>query len=116
MALVELNQLLLDLLVPVIAAVEHSSSLLALDSLRWQSLGQLVTQRCLILAHLGCFRLCSLVLIGERVVEPTSESPVEIVGVPDILGIFLLLAVGLELLHELLMFLLLLHIESVLAL
>ena len=40
----------------------------------------------------------------------------EIVGVTNILGIFFLLAIRLELLHELLMFLLLLHIESVLAL
>ena len=40
----------------------------------------------------------------------------EIVGVTNILGIFFLLGVRLELLHELLMFLLLLHIESVLAL
>ena len=116
MALVKLNQLLLDLLVPVIAAVKHSSSLFALDSFRWQCLGQLVTQRSLILAHLGCFSLCTLVLIVECVVEPTSESSVEIVGVTNILGIFVLLAVRLELLHELLMLLLLLHIESMLAL
>ena len=93
MALIEFNQLILYLLLPVVGAMKDPSTLVILLCFWRKSPGKLVTQGSLILTDLSSSCFGTFILIYELVVEPAAECPMEIVGVTNLFSILLFLAV-----------------------